>query len=195
MKSSDLSDKIWWTRKSKIQAEKRLLNNASHAQALLFWYSFFSVGAAVYYLKFSTESQYSNVAWIVFSTLIVSISGFINGLSYKERASLIKNSYEILGKLYQRAIEPSPDIKEIAMEYEQILGVCENHAGIDYYKALCETYLIDNAENLDRKPTAYIWFSIIIYRVKRFLLLAGLYISPIVLFVIMEYGSVCTGTI
>jgi hypothetical protein len=35
-----LLDKIWWTKKSKIEAEKRLLANAFQAQILLLWYSY-----------------------------------------------------------------------------------------------------------------------------------------------------------
>jgi hypothetical protein len=41
----ELLDKIWWTKKSKIEAEKRLLANAFQAQILLLWYSFVSVAA------------------------------------------------------------------------------------------------------------------------------------------------------
>lgn len=186
-----LSDNIWWTRKARIQAEKRLLNNNFQAQLLLLWYSFFSVGVAVYYLEFNTESQYSGVSWVVFSVLVLSISGFINGLGFKERASLIKDSYEALHGLYQRAKNTPDDTVNIASEYEQILSVCENHDDIDYHLALCETYLADSKDGLDRKPTRYVWFLTIVYRTKRLLALIALYLLPIFLFLVMEFESVC----
>lgn len=36
-----INDKIWWTRKAKIEQETRLLRYEFHSQALLIWYSFF----------------------------------------------------------------------------------------------------------------------------------------------------------
>ncbi len=195
-----LSDNIWWTRKARIQTEKRLLSSAFQAQILLLWYSFCSVAAAIYYLKFNTQSEYAGVAWIIFSVLVLSISGFINGLGYKERAALVKDSYETLNSLYQQAKENIRNTSELANEYEKILTVCENHADIDYHIALCDTYLAHNDPNsnsngLDRKPTAYIWFLVAIYYIKKFLLLGGFYLLPIVIFLLMEFCNVSQGTI
>lgn len=162
---------------------------------LLLWYSFFSVGVAVYYLKFNTDSEYAGVAWVVFSVLVLSISGFINGLGFKERASLIKDSYEALHGLYQRAKNTPQGDADIEAEYEKILSVCENHADIDYHLALCETYLTDSRNGLDRKPTKYVWFLILTYHAKRYLMLSVLYLLPVLLFWIMEFGRVGTKTV
>jgi len=193
-----LSDNIWWTRKARIQTEKRLLSSAFQAQILLLWYSFCSVAAAIYYLKFNVQSEYAGVAWVVFSVLVLCISGFINGLGYKERAALVKDSYEALNGLYQRAKENSGSTTELANEYEGILSVCENHADIDYQLALCDTYLShnnpDDSDNgLDRKPTKYVWALVVAYHVKRLLLLSGLYILPVILFLLMELCNVSQG--
>ncbi len=201
-----LSDNIWWTRKARIQAEKRLLSSAFQAQILLLWYSFCSVAASIYYLKFNAQSEYAGVAWVVFSTLVLCISGFINGLGYKERAALVKDSYEALNGLYQRAKENSCstteccNTTELANEYESILSVCENHTDIDYQLALCNTYLghnnpDDSNNGLDRKPTKYIWALVICYHIKRLILLSGLYILPIILFLLMEISNVSQGKI
>jgi hypothetical protein len=74
------------------------------------------------------QSEYAGVAWVVFSVLVLCISGFINGLGYKERAALVKDSYEALNGLYQRAKENPGSTTELANEYESILSVCENFA-------------------------------------------------------------------
>lgn len=195
-----LSDNIWWTRKARIQAEKRLLSSAFQAQTLLLWYSFCSVAAAIYYLKFNMQSEYAGVAWVVFSVLVLCISGFINGLGYKERAALVKDSYEALNGLYQRAKENSGSTTELANEYESILSVCENHEDIDYQLALCDTYLShnnpdDSDKGLDRKPTKYVWALVVAYHVKRLLLLSGLYILPVIIFLLMELCNVSQGKI
>ena len=176
-----LLDNIWWTKKSKIEAEKRLLANAFQAQILLLWYSFVSVAASIHYLKFNAQSEYAGISWVLFSILILCISGFINGLGYKERAALVKDSYEALQKLHdQEKYNPSNPSNpsnpfDLANKYEKILSICENHSNIDYYLALCKAYL-HNKSKLDRKPTLYIWFFVIWYKIKRILLLVIFYL-------------------
>ena len=190
------SDNIWWTRKSKIQAEKRLLSNAFQAQVVLLWYSFAGVAASVYYLKFSSsDSDMSGIAWVVYSVLVLCMSGFINGLSFKQRAGLIKECYETLNDVYQRCRKfeegttPSVTFEEFSAEYDQILGVCENHLTIDYYLALCEAYLTTpkkNRNNLDKKPTPYIWICTAWHRTKRCLMMALFYLLPLLVFIFLE---------
>jgi hypothetical protein len=193
------SDSIWWTRKSKIQAEKRLLANAFQAQVILLWYSFAAVAASVYYLKFDTSANdMSGIAWVVYSVLLLCISGFINGLSFKQRAGLIKECYETLNDIYHRAehfeSNNKPDsatIEELSAEYEQILGVCENHLTIDYYKALCESYLTQSPRKsstagLDKVPTKYIWCCVAWNISKRWLMMGLFYLLPIAIFFFLE---------
>ncbi|WP_409523686.1 SLATT domain-containing protein [Nitrincola sp. MINF-07-Sa-05] len=188
-----LSDNIWWTRKARIQTEKRLLSNSMQAQLLLLWYSFCSVSASVYYLKFNPDSDYSGISWVVFSVLIMSMSGFINGLSFKERASLIKECYENLNGLYHIAKSSTDvEIKNLTHEYEQALNMCENHSDRDYYISLCEAHLTSEKPNekLDRHPTKYIWFLFFLYHLRRFLVFLSLYILPLFLFLIVEMSHV-----
>jgi hypothetical protein len=201
------SDSIWWTRKSKIEAEKRLLSNAFQAQVILLWYSFAAVAASVYYLKFNSSSDdMAGIAWVVYSVLVLCISGFINGLSFRQRAGLIKECYETLNDVYHRVSHfesgnsTSTTIEELSAEYQQILGVCENHLTIDYYKALCETYLtqtsLTNAAEkgskagLDRIPTTYIWLCVVWHITKRCSMLGLLYLLPIAIFVLLE-NTIC----
>lgn len=186
-----LSDSIWWTRKSRIQTEKRLLSNAFQAQVILLWYSSFAVFVSVYYLKFNTSSEYSGVAWVVFSVLVLVVSGFINGLSFKERSALIKESYETLNGLYQKATDINSNSQEIAKEYEQILSVCENHTDRDHHVAMCLEYLShpdpgSTTSGLTKIPTKYIWGMFILYWAKKVIFLTLLYFLPIVIFAVIE---------
>jgi len=192
-----LSDSIWWTRKARIQAEKRLLSGAFQSQIVLLWYSFCSVSAAVYYLKFNTQSEYAGISWVVFSVLVLCVSGFINGLGHKERAALVKDSYEALNSLYQKAKENTGNADEIVAEYEKILNVCENHADIDYQLALCNAYLSqdDPGNSLDRMPTKYIWFLVVKHYLIRGVMLLGFYFLPVILFILMEFYNVGKGTV
>jgi hypothetical protein len=146
------------------------------------------------------QSEYAGIAWVVFSVLVLCISGFINGLGYKERAALVKDSYEALNGLCQRAKQDQNNTNNLTNEYEKILSICENHIDIDYYLALCNAYLINsnpsgNTTGLDRMPTKYIWLCVIFHHIKRFLLLGVLYLLPVLLFLAMEFRDVYQGKI
>ncbi len=99
-----LSNGIWWTRQTRIRTERRLLSNAFHSQVILFWYSFYSVAISIHYLN-TTSDPNVNKYWLIYSVLVLVVSGFINGLSYKERAASVKENYEYLKTLYVKAIE------------------------------------------------------------------------------------------
>ena len=197
------SDNVWWTRKARIQAEKRLLSNSFQSQLLLLWYSFFGVAVSIFYLKVDPtngQDDLASISWIVYSVLVLSISGFIAGLSFKERASLIKESYETLNTFYHKANEDKADIGKISAEYEQIMGLCENHTDYDYYLALClehatctvpvdpETKIKQEKDangkvidGLTRRPTWYHWLSLAWWLTKRYVLLTTLYLLPFLL--------------
>jgi len=191
------SDKVWWTRKARIQTEKRLLANAFQSQVLLLWYSFAGVAASIYYLEFAqrtTNSNLAGISWVVYSVLVLCLSGFINGLSFKERAGLIKECYETLNGLYHQAKDDNADVIALAKEYGQILGVCENHNDDDYYRALCEAYATHHdpkgttkaTEKLDRHPTWYHWVTIFWSTIKRWGMLSFFYLLPVLLFAVLE---------
>ena len=90
--NQSLSNRIWWTRKARIEAEQRLLWTSFHANLLLFYYSAFSVGTSVYYFKFAPKSEYINFVWILFSILIFCVQCFSSGFQFDRRAGLLKES-------------------------------------------------------------------------------------------------------
>lgn len=188
-----LSNSIWWTRKARIQTEKRLLSNNFHAQFLLFWYSLSSTIAAIYYFQFDPNSDLSGVAWVSMSVLILSASGFINALSFKERASLIKECYITLKTLYEkaRAAEINKEsYGSIPSDYEKTLEICENHLDIDYYMALCLEYLNhpcpkDSQHGLKPMPNKYAWIMTFKVLTQRLASLTFLYLIPVILFIFL----------
>lgn len=192
------SDNVWWTRKARIQAEKRLLSNSFQSQVLLLWYSFSGVASSVFYLTTSEgcpKPDLNGITWLVFSVLVLSISGFINGLSFKERAGLIKECYETLNVLYHKSREPGTNLHQLNSEYDQILGVCENHTDRDYYMALCIEHVTKHGQadsitgckpGLDRCPTYYHWLYLAFWYGRRWLMLLGFYLMPILIFIALK---------
>lgn len=213
-----LADNIWWTRKARIQTEKRLLSNAFHSQVILLWYSFFSVAVSVYYLK-SPQNGIEAISWVVYSVLVLCISGFINGLSFKERANLIKECYESLNSIMHQASKPNADLTDLSTIYESKLNACENHTDKDFAIALCQEYWAststirqvskdfhsDTSENkqqpkqaLTRIPTSHHWFLAASYYVTRFLILAFFYVLPVLILLALNsslflFTPTCTG--
>ncbi|MCW8876084.1 MAG: SLATT domain-containing protein [Kangiellaceae bacterium] len=193
------SDNIWWTRKARIQTEKRLLANAFHSQLLLLWFSFCGVAASVYYLKFAqtgNTGEIIGITWVVFSVLILCMSGFISGLSFKERAALVKESYEAINTLYQKAKQENANVAALAENYDQVLSLCENHTDYDYYQALCIEYVtcigeIEKKtklkEGMDRRPTWYHWLSIVFWAFRRYTIFTLLYALPMSMFYVLEH--------
>jgi len=188
------SDNVWWTRKARIQAEKRLLGNSFQSQLLLLWYSFFGVAVSIYYLKVDSQISLNNisgVSWVVYSVLVLCMSGFISGLSFKERAGLIKESYEALQLIYQKSKSGICDIDLLAKEYESVLSLCENHNDHDYFLALCLEHVTNRSPvsketglkcGLDRGPTWYHWLSLSWWTLRKYLMLGSLYALPVALF-------------
>lgn len=213
-----LSDNIWWTRKARIQTEKRLLSNSFQSQVILLWYSFFSVAVSVYYLK-TPQNGIESISWVVYSVLILCISGFINGLSFKERANLIKECYESLNSIMHKASQNNADIAKLSIVYESKLNACENHTDKDFAIALCQEYWASSStvrqiskdfhadksetkkkppQALTRIPTSHHWFLVITYFVFRYLILLFFYVLPIIILLALNSSlfsstSTCVG--
>lgn len=178
-----LSDNIWWTRQARIRTERRLLSNAFHSQVILFWYSFYSVAVSIYYLG-SPQSEMIGKYWLIYSVLVLVVSSFINGFSYKERASLIKENYEFLktlsGKAKQLECEKKCTI-QVQQEYESALNKCENHLAKDYLEALYDTYhSATDKTKVNSHPTEYQSKQALCNRKIRMLALLFLYCLPFV---------------
>lgn len=193
-----LENNIWWTRKARIQSEKRLLSAAFHAQLILFWYSFLTVSAAILHLYIAPDSELSQTIWLIFSILVLAMSGFLNGFSFKERALLFKENYEFLNLLYQTLKNDSSNpsvFKDVSTEYKRALNLSENHTDQDFFNALCFEHLThqspyDEENGLDKHPTRFIWLLFWFGRVFKYFVLFVLYLLiPTILFYIGNFGD------
>ena len=179
-----LSDNIWWTRQSRIRTEHRLLSNAFHSQVILLWYSFYSVAISIYYLG-RDASELSSKYWLIYSVLVLVVSVYINGFSYKERAGLIKENYEYLKSLFGTAKDierANGDLSDVHAKYEKALNSCENHHPSDYLEALYDVY--QSAQDKDKvspHPTEYQIKKAKKYKRQRTILLSFFYLLPVVI--------------
>lgn len=187
-----LSDNIWWTRQARIRTERRLLSNAFHSQIILLWYSFYSVAISIYYFG-AAQDAISSKSWLIYSVLVLVVSVYINGFSYKERAALIKENYERLKTLMTHAKQiesKNGDLTQVAFSYEKALKACENHRQEDYLEALYEVY--ESSEDKSKvipKPTEYQLKKAKRNRRSRNIALALFYLLPIAITLILNVGS------
>lgn len=184
-----LSDKIWWTRISRIETERRLLSNLFHAELILVWYAFFSVVVAIW--STGIDHNLSDKYWISFSVLTLACSLYINAQSYKERANKIKNCYEALDRLCAKTTNEEKNhfalysSHSLNAEYLKILDQCENHTPTDYYTAMVNKYYSiptkHRARRLSPLPTCQIFCKFYLNTLIRFILLLALYLLPLMI--------------
>lgn len=182
-----LEDDIWWTRKARINAEKRLLANAAHVKAISLWYAFTSVAVSIFYLQSDDLDPYADALWVIYASLILAISAYNSGSNLRERAGLIKECYENLKTLTHKA-KVAGSMDEVAKQYHELLGLCENHHDIDYEKALVNEHLSNpskaNSETklkkgMTKAPTLVHYINVTIYSLKRYTVLVFLYLLPV----------------
>ncbi|ELY6401500.1 SLATT domain-containing protein, partial [Cronobacter sakazakii] len=118
---SDFSNQIWWTKKARIKAEKRLLRMDAISQSLLLWYSFFLVAYSIITLVVKVASLTETAIMVALSVLVLLLTLYVNNMRFKERAMLMKQCYEQLGLIYG-AIGSSSDIDSLKKEFHSILS-------------------------------------------------------------------------
>ncbi|WP_170956334.1 SLATT domain-containing protein [Kosakonia sacchari] len=150
---SDFSNQIWWTKKARIKAEKRLLRMDAISQSLLLWYSFFLVAYSIITLVVKVASLTETAIMVALSVLVLLLTLYVNNMRFKERAMLMKQCYEQLGLIYG-AIGSSSDIDSLKKEFHSILSISENHKEIDYYRAVDGEYeSASDKSKLSKHPT------------------------------------------
>jgi hypothetical protein len=175
---STLSDKIWFTRKARIQASERLLMNNLHAQLTLILYSLVNVALSIYMLKEANPvGENSDITLTIISVCILVLSLFISNVDFKGRAERLKENYLGLHKLYGDCLLSDAKESQINADYLRLLSNSENHKTIDdkffratNYKALSS-----------RKPTFFDFIEVIFYVFIRKLIIISIYLAPFAL--------------
>ena len=97
------SDKVWITRKSRINASERFKRNDLISQILIAYYSFFIIVITIVDIK--NDNLNFEILTLILSILILIVSIFIFAMNYKERASVLQTSYVLMSKLYEKIKE------------------------------------------------------------------------------------------
>jgi hypothetical protein len=178
----ELSDIIWWTKKARIKAERRLLFNDFSSQLILLWYSAFTVCISIFELKSPSPNGYFAVTMVSLSVLILCASLFVGNRNFKERAMLLKQCYEQLSKVETKTRINNANKDELSHEYQSILSLSENHTEIDFKNAVVSEYMNSHnpQETLTRIPTKYNFIEVSSYIVLKHLMLFVFVMLPLV---------------
>ncbi|MDW6004005.1 SLATT domain-containing protein [Vibrio mangrovi] len=133
-------DSIWWTRKSWINAEARLLSFESWSKKFLFWYSLCSVFFSILLLGKEQPEVISKV-FVCFSVFSFCSSLFVSLGRFTERANRFKKGYIQLHTLYNKVGNNSYLSDEESDKYRTILESCENHTSLDFMNAKVDAYI------------------------------------------------------
>ncbi len=171
-----LAEKIWITRKSRIEAATRLEWNAFWSMLLIPYFSLLLViVSAVDFKNASVDYSFGSlVASII--TLCASIQ--VSTSRFQERAASLKACYIALDILYMEAkslpstAKPSK-LSEIEQKYAELQNSNENHTHCDYLTAKYRLQH-DPEFNLEKKE----WLKLIAHKLLRVTILMTLVVVP-----------------
>ena len=137
-KYKDLSDQIWTTRISRVNAEKRLVNKEAFFQGINIYYSCVTIIFSILTLLNNNEKLSLMTVFMTISLLIVIL--YLNGQKYSEQAREYRKNYTELQKLEFELNNIDGDdvdlIKNIYNRYCDLLDSSSNHISFDYYETV-----------------------------------------------------------
>ncbi|XQY92498.1 SLATT domain-containing protein [Metabacillus sp. HB246100] len=143
---SNLSDKIWITRKCRINTSERLIFLNYISQFFINYYTLVILSISIYTLYSDNASDFLSFTTVIASLFLFAVTIGINTLDYKGRIRDLKNCYIELDvlinklELLKRELQLK-ETREIKLQFEQIrddyiknLKGVENHNSYDYLK-------------------------------------------------------------
>ena len=137
-KYKDLSDQIWTTRISRVNAEKRLIDKESFFQAINIYYSCVTIIFSILALLNNNEKLSLMTVFMTISLLVAILH--LNGQKCLKQAREYRKNYTDLQKLeFELNIISCDDIesiKRISNKYCDLLDLSNNHISFDYYETV-----------------------------------------------------------
>jgi len=134
MSLKSLADKIWITRKCRINLSERLKKNNLFSQSLMIWYSFLLIALTIFDKNGSFfKDSYSLTLILSIGILVLSI--FVMSMNYSERAIKAQILYTQLDCLFNQVESAvQRDEKKLYEQYTNLIALAENHNDYDYLK-------------------------------------------------------------
>ncbi len=137
-----LSNKIYITRKTRIETNERIKRENQFYQLINVYYSLFIVALSIISLIYiRNDNQLFSTLLLVASIILTMFSLYHASKNHAERYFVTKSSYIRLDLLYSKIEYINPEsltselLEDILKEYHEELDKVENHTKIDYLKA------------------------------------------------------------
>lgn len=162
--NNHVQDKIWITSRVRMMAEKRLLKYNNWSLFLLAYYSVFTVLLSVFPDYFKSFYTYFDGIAVAASVAVLVASLVVGGFRFERTASLFRDCYLSLQRLY----EDEGDSSSKQKPYADILMVCPNHSDGDYYDFLV-SHIVLNGKKLSSagEQIKCTWYMIISFYWRR----------------------------
>lgn len=142
----NIANKIWITRKARVEASERIKRLDLFTQTINIYYSITIIALSIWTLLYIKDDNnlFTFVVLIMSITLTI-LSVFCATKKYSERYISLKNNYLELDRLYYKVKYIDSNeityecVTEIFNEYIRELEKVENHETIDYMKVLIGT--------------------------------------------------------
>lgn len=185
--AANLANKVWFTRKAWIHAEKRLLENEHHTQLLMVAYAAYTTCLSVVLLVFEPipeDKKLVDTSLAVLSIILLALSLYLNSKSFKDRATRFKVGYHDLqhieNQLNSLSVQSNNNITndeldELAKTYNKSLRDVENHDELDDIRSRINA----GPGLISRHPTKTEFLRHLWWRCWRFFALAFFYFAPV----------------
>lgn len=170
-----VKDKVWFTYKARIQANKRLEWLHFHSQMLLVWYALLSTVLSVLTIRYEhILGRNTDVMATILSVGLLVVSLAIANRDFRGRAMAMRHNYLQLQKLYNNLSTNTAPTQEQINRYHDLLAESENHHEID--DRIARVFAVNL---FSRKPNYLDYICTIYWLSQRFILTPLLYILPL----------------
>lgn len=137
-KYKGLSDQIWTTRISRINAEKRLIDKEAFIQGINIYYSCVTIIFSI--LSLVNDNQKLSLITVFMTISLLIIVLYLNGQNYLDHAREYRKNYTELQRLEfeLKGIDDNDieSIKRVYTRYCDLLDLGSNHIPFDYHKTV-----------------------------------------------------------
>ncbi len=184
-----LSDRMWITRKVRINMEKRLNFNYKICTYLIPWYSILLIAVSI--IPSNVDSSIRNTFSVLGSIIVLVVSLLLSQKDFKQECRQVKEQYISIGKLISDAYSAenrNDSTANIEDQYDQLLRETENHSEYDYKKVIIQCFLRKTTNpsenNTVPNPSFFEWSYFIIRNIVVWLIIILIYlVIPIGIFI------------
>ena len=177
--ASYVQDKIWITSRVRMMAERRLLRYNNWSLFLLAYYSMFTVILSVFPEYFKSFYTFFDGITVAATVAVLVASLVVGGFRFEKTASLYRDCYLSLQRLY----DDEGDGRSKQKGYADTLVVCPNHSNGDYHDFLFDHIVLEGKEvTSNGKQLSCTWYMKFAYfsrRVVFWTLIGMLILTPL----------------